>query len=101
MELWELWKYDMNHVPIYAQNIHALFEASKKLILQDMAIFQDFLGFDFIIKRPELQYMFFPWELEAFNAQVIARPKQYAAMNIESMECLNVMVIAFCCLLCV
>ena len=89
----------MDHVPISARNVHAFFATAKKLILQDMAIVRDLPGFDAIARLPGLDSIFFSQEFESFRAQVIARHKQYAGMNLESMERLNVMVCAFCCIL--
>ena len=100
MQLWGLWQHDMDHAPISARNVHAFFEAAKKVILQDMAIMRDLPGFDIIARLPGLENIFFSQEFEAFKAQVISQHKQYAGMNLESMERLNVMVsVCFCCLL--
>ena len=72
--------------------MHALFDAAKKPILQDMAIVRDMPGFNVIARLLGVEGIFYLPEFEAFRAQVLARHREYQGMNLESMERLNTMV---------
>ena len=81
-------RHDVDQCPVAAKTVCVLFQAAKKIILQDMAIVRDLPGFRVIAKLPGLQDIFFSKEFDLFRTQVVATHAE-RRINLTTMERMN------------